>query len=195
MESWKGLYNNVFTIISIFTDVESSKEDSDTFPSISSISRDDGSFSIPQPSLDLAPTDLAENSPMSFSIPSLQLQLEETDFAKNAPMSFNITQPEFDLQPSFAFENLEEAPKQGDVVSKKETPTEDELPLEKQVYPKEDGKSDNKRRKRQGDKEIHEKNLWSFIHNPFLLSSWFSINLLIPFLQQSFLHSIPLPGP
>jgi len=140
-------------------DVESSKEDSDTFPSISSISRDDGSFSIPQPSLDLAPTDLAENSPMSFSIPSLQLQLEETDFAKNAPMSFNITQPEFDLQPSFAFDNLEEAPKHGDAVSKKETPTEDELPLEKQVYPKEDGKSDNKRRKRQGDKEIHEKNL------------------------------------
>jgi len=128
-------------------DVEPNKEDTDTFPSISSISRNDGSFSIPQPSLDLAPTDLAENSPMSFSIPSLQLQLDETDFAKNAPMTFNITQPEFDLQPSFAFEDLEEAPDKDIGVGKEESPTEDKLPLEKQVYP--DGKSDNKRRKRQ----------------------------------------------
>ena len=86
-------------------------------------------------------------------------------------MSFNITQPKFDLQPSFAFENLEEASEKDVGVSKEETPTEDKLPLEKQVYPDKAGKSDNKRRKRQGDKKIHGNIIRSFIHNPFLLSS------------------------
>jgi len=108
-------------------EVAPSNEDTESFPSISSISRNDGSFSIPQPSLDLAPTDLAENSPMSFSIPSLELQLDETDFAKNAPMSFSITQPELDLKPSFAFEGLDQAPEQDDVAIK-----EKKLELEKE---------------------------------------------------------------
>jgi len=119
------------------------------FPSISSISSSDGFFSIPQPSLDLAPTDLAENSPMSFSIPSLELNLDETDFAKNAPMSFNITQPEFDLQPSFTFKDLEEAPEPETNVDEVESSSDNKLPLETQIYPKEGGKDENRRRRRQ----------------------------------------------
>jgi len=122
-------------------EVAPSNEDTESFPSISSISRNDGSFSIPQPSLDLAPTDLAENSPMSFSIPSLELQLDETDFAKNAPMSFSITQPELDLKPSFAFEGLDQAPEQDDVAIK-----EKKLELEKEEV----NNKNTTRKRRQG---------------------------------------------
>jgi len=122
------------------------------FPSISSISSSDGPFSIPQPSLDLTPTDLAENSPMSFSIPSLELNLGETDFARNSPMSFSITKPDFDLEPTFIFgqdldlEYLEESKE-----AEKEVKSfdDDKLPLEAQIYPKEGEISKKERKRRQ----------------------------------------------
>ena len=113
-----------------------------TFPSISSLVSDDESFSIPQPSLDLVPTDLAENSPMSFSIPSLQLKLDETDFAKNSPMSFSITQPPLDLKPSFTIQ-------ENDGVSLEKS---EEQSLDKSVYSAaNESEKTNERRKRQGE--------------------------------------------
>jgi len=116
------------------------------FPSISSISSSDGSFSIPQPSLDLAPTNLAENSPMSFSIPSLELNLDEPDFSRTAPMSFSITQPAFDLDQSFTFgQYSEEAPEPEEEV---ETSSDAKVPSEPQTY-QEGEKAENKRRRRQ----------------------------------------------
>jgi len=121
-----------------------------SFPSISSISSSDGSFSIPQPSLDLAPTNLAENSPMSFSIPSLELNLEETDFAKNAPMIMSITQPDFDLDPTFTFgQDLEEARQPKEIALEAKTSSDNKLPLEQQIYPKEGEKAEKRRRRRQ----------------------------------------------
>lgn len=120
-----------------------------SFPSISSISSSDGSFSIPQPSLDLAPTDLAENSPMSFSIPSLELNLEEPDFSRTAPMSFSITKPAFDLEQSFTFgQYSEEAPESKEDVGEVETSSNDKVPTETQTY-QEGEKDENLRRRRQ----------------------------------------------
>ena len=72
------------------------------FPSIKTLSTSDtNSFSIAQPSLDLDPTNLAQNAPMIMSLPELSSNLEETDFAKNFKMDFSITQPKLDLTPSF----------------------------------------------------------------------------------------------
>jgi hypothetical protein len=55
------------------------------------------SFNITNPTLNLAETDLAINSPMSFNITNPPLNLAETDLAINSPMSFNITNPPLNL--------------------------------------------------------------------------------------------------
>jgi len=91
-------------------------ETGDNFPSIRTLAKSDASdfSSIPQPSLDLDPTSLLENSPMIMALPNLQSNLEETDFSKNFPMDFTITQPQLDLVPSFTIHDED---------SKKETDT------------------------------------------------------------------------
>ena len=108
---------NIIRVMSLLTTIMLvTGETGDNFPSIRTLAKSDASdfSSIPQPSLDLDPTSLLENSPMIMALPDLQSNLEETDFSKNFPMDFTITQPQLDLVPSFTIHDED---------SKKETDT------------------------------------------------------------------------